>query len=364
MQFLFVNVIVIFVVSVIFTSWLIPKILLIAFRRNLFDEPDERKVYCGLVPRLGGVAFYPVIILSLAFVLGGNLLHGNEDVLFLFKNNSIQIVFFLCSLTILYIIGLVDDLVGVRYMTKLVVQLISAILLIISGLWIDDFYGVFGVTIVPMWFSFGVTIFVVLFIVNAFNLIDGIDGLASGLGAVTSLYYAVIFFLLNEYFCLFVSVATLGVIIPFFYYNVFGDVNKQKKIFMGDAGSLTIGIIFSFLFVKLLMVEDVSSIENFNIFLLSLSPLMIPCFDVVRVVIHRLRNKKNPFLADRNHIHHKLLAIGLSQRKAMMLIVLTAFLWIIFNLVLMLVFDVNIILIIDIVIYTFVNIWLTKKINK
>ena len=144
----------------------------------------------------------------------------------------------------------------------------------------------------------------------------------------------------------------------------FGDVNKQKKIFMGDTGSLTIGMIFSFLFIKLLMVDDISSIGNFNIFLLAFSPLMIPCFDVVRVVIHRLKNKKNPFLADRNHIHHKLLAIGLSQRKAMMLILLTAFLWVMFNLTLMLFLDVNVVLLIDIAIYTFVNMWLTKKINK
>ena len=364
MQFWIINSILVSVISIIFTGWLIPKILLIAFRRNLFDKPDERKIYYGLTPRLGGLAFYPVITLSLALVLGLNLLLGYDEILSLFRDNSMQIIFFLCSLTVLYLVGMADDLVGVRYTAKFAVQLISAILLIISGLYVNNFHEVVGIDAIPMWLSFVVTIFVVLFIVNAFNLIDGIDGLASGLGAIASLFYAVIFFLLNEYFYLFVSVATLGVIIPFFYYNVFGDVNKQKKIFMGDTGSLTIGMIFSFLFVKLLMVDDISSIGNFNIFLLAFSPLMIPCFDVVRVVIHRLKNKKNPFLADRNHIHHKLLAIGLSQRKAMMLIVLLAFLWVIFNLLLMLVCDVNVILVIDIVIYTLVNMWLTKKINN
>ena len=364
MQFWIINSILVSVISIIFTGWLIPKILLIAFRRNLFDKPDERKIYYGLTPRLGGLAFYPVITLSLALVLGLNLLLGYDEILSLFRDNSMQIIFFLCSLTVLYLVGMADDLVGVRYTAKFAVQLISAILLIISGLYVNNFHEVVGIDTIPMWLSFVVTIFVVLFIVNAFNLIDGIDGLASGLGAIACLFYAVVFFLIDEYFYLFVSVATLGVIIPFFYYNVFGDVNKQKKIFMGDTGSLTIGMIFSFLFIKLLMVDDISSIGNFNIFLLAFSPLMIPCFDVVRVVIHRLKNKKNPFLADRNHIHHKLLAVGLSQRKAMMLILLTAFLWVMFNLTLMLFLDVNVVLLIDIAIYTFVNMWLTKKINK
>ncbi len=364
MQFWIVNSLIIFVISVIFTGVLIPKILLIAFRKNLFDKPDERKIYVGSTPRLGGLAFFPVIAFSLALTLGVNFVFGNEFILSVFEGNLLSLIFSLCSLTILYLVGIADDLIGVRYTAKFFVQIVAAILLISSGLYIDNLYGILGLFSLPLWVAYIFTIFVVVFIVNALNLIDGIDGLASGLSAMACLFYAIIFFLLGEYFYVFVAVATLGTIVPFFYYNVFGDVKKQKKIYMGDTGSLTIGLILSVLFIKLFTISDFSFVNDINVVVLAFSPLLIPCFDVVRVVIHRLKNKKNPFLADRNHIHHKLLDVGFSARKAMMLIVFGALFCVGFNILLSLNLNVNIVFAIDIVLYTLFNIWLTSRINN
>lgn len=364
MQFWIVNTIIVFCVSAFFAGWLIPKVLLIAFRRNLFDQPNERKIYYGSIPRLGGLVFYPVITFSIILVFGLNLFCGNNEILDILKTNSIQVIFFFCSLIVLYIVGLADDLVGVRYPAKFASQVLAAVLLICSDLNVTNFCGLFGLYDLPFWFSCLFTVFIILFIVNAINLIDGIDGLASGLSAVACLFYALVFFCVGEFLYLFIAVATIGVIVPFFYYNVFGDVSKQKKIFMGDTGSLTIGLILSFLFLKLSSIQVLPFACDINVLFLAFLPLMIPCFDVVRVVIHRLRNHKNPFLADRNHIHHKLLNIGLSSRVVMVLIVSVAILWIVLNLFLLNIFNSTIVLFVDVLCYVLFNIWLTSKIKK
>ena len=364
MQYWIVNVIIVFFAGVLFARILIPKILTIAFRRNLFDRSDERKVDFGSIPRLGGLVFYPVITFSLVLMMSFNLVLGHNEILTILGDNPTPIIFLLCALLLLYLIGVIDDLVGVRYTTKFVFQILSSVLLIISGIRITSLGGLLGLAELPMWLSWCATIFMILFIVNAFNLIDGIDGLASGLSAITLFLYGIMLFIVGEYLYAFIAVGTLGVLVPFFYYNVFGKVEQHKKIFMGDTGSLTIGFILSLLFVKLLNVESTSSITYSNQLLFIFSPLLIPCFDVVRVVIHRLRHHKNPFLADRNHIHHKLLALGLTARQAMIVIIISAIVLIIFNFVATKYINVHILLLFNITLYSILNIYLTHKIKQ
>lgn len=185
------NVVLSIFLSVLFTSFFIPQILIVSFRKRLFDYADERKVHTGVVPRLGGVAFVPSIIVTVAFVIGLNALLLPESRHCFF--NGKQLAFGVCAMLLLYFEGIMDDLVGLRYRTKFVFQIFSAILIVASGVWLNDFYGLFGVYAVSPYFGMPFTVLIIVFLINAINLIDGIDGLASGLSIVASFFFGLMF---------------------------------------------------------------------------------------------------------------------------------------------------------------------------
>ena len=356
------NSIAVFVVCVLFAGVLIPQILLISFRRRLFDVPDERKIHQGVVPRLGGIAFKPVIFLSIALLLGFSSLFGRGDLAAEIFSEGRTLAFAFCSIMMLYLVGMADDLIGIRYMAKFCVQIVCGVMMIAGGSGIMNLHGMLFINALPVWLGCPLTVLVVVFIINAVNLIDGIDGLASGLCGVACIFYGVIFLMAGEYIYALLAFATLGVLVPFFYYNVFGDVKRGKKIFMGDTGSLTIGMMLCVLSFKVLKSCDADcSMQMPNAFVLAFSPLIVPCFDVVRVYIYRVRRGKNPFLPDKNHIHHKLLAIGMPQRRAMITIILLAILFTLCNILLSNYVCVTLLLAIDVVLWAALNLWLSKK---
>ena len=363
MYFWIINISLVFLLCIFFAGILIPKILLISFRKKLFDVPDERKIHTSIVPRLGGIAFKPVIFFSIALLLGVNLILGRPEIFAELEANVAELSFGFCTVMILYLVGMADDLIGVRYRAKFVVQILCAVLFIAGGVWIDNLYGIFGISDLPAWIGYPLTILAVVFIINAINLIDGIDGLASGLSGVALLSYGLAFMHLQQYIYAMLSFATLGVLVPFFYYNVFGNPEHGRKIFMGDTGSLTIGIMLCFLSIKLSLYTPTRDTFLYNPAALAFSPLMIPCLDVVRVFIHRIRMKKNPFMPDKSHIHHKLLALGMPQRKAMVTIVSLSLIFSLCNVVLSQYININLLLIMDILVWTGANIWLTNKIE-
>lgn len=360
-----VNSILVFIVCAFSAGVLIPQILLISFRRNLFDMPDGRKIHQSAVPRLGGIAFKPVVFFSVTLLLGVCQLLGYGDMLGGIASESCSLAFGFCSIMVLYLVGMADDLIGIRYRAKFVVQIACGLMVIAGGLWLDNLHGLFLIYNIPAWVGWPVTVLAVVFIINAINLIDGIDGLASGLCGVAMLFYGVIFLMAHEYIYAMLAFATLGVLVPFFYYNVFGDAKRGRKIFMGDTGSLTIGMMLCILSLKVCRCfPDDTSASLPNVFVLAYSPLIIPCFDVVRVYLHRVRNGKNPFLPDKNHIHHKLLAIGMRQRTAMITIVSVSVLFTLCNIMLSTYVSVTPLLLADILVWTAANIWLTRKIQK
>lgn len=360
-----VNALLAMLLSILFAGILIPQILLVSFRRKLFDEPDERKIHRGAVPRLGGIAFTPVICFSVSLLLGISFLLGDSDIEFLMRSNAQAIAFGFCALLMLYLTGMADDLIGVRYRAKFVIQAFCAVLLVGGGLCITDLHGLFGLRAISPWFGLPLTILVVIYVINAINLIDGIDGLCSGLSSAAFIIYGSAFLLLDKPVYAMLSFASLGVLIQFFYYNVFGNAERGKKIFMGDTGSLTIGLLLVFQGLTLLeYAPDSITAFRTNPLVFAVSPLLIPCFDVARVFIHRLRHHGNPFLPDKSHIHHKLLALGLPQRVAMTLIVLAAVLFSVINIVVSRYVNINILLLIDIAVWTLTNLWLTSRINR
>ena len=241
MYFWIVNCSLAFLLCVLCAGIVIPQILLIAFRKQLFDLPDERKIHHCAVPRLGGIAFKPVVFFTIALLLGINMVLGHSEMLSEIGNDVRPLAFAFCSIMVLYLVGMADDLIGIRYRAKFVIQILCGVMLIAGGVYINNLYGVLGIHAVPLWLGYPLTILIVVFIINAINLIDGIDGLASGLCSIACLFYGLTFFMLHQYVYAMLAFATLGVLVPFFYYNVFGNAKHGRKIFMGDTGSLSIG---------------------------------------------------------------------------------------------------------------------------
>ena len=347
-------------VSAVFTSVLIPKILLVSFRRRLFDPVDSRKIHQGIIPRLGGIAFMPSIFFTILLLVGINTAFAQGELWRNIQDNITEISFTCCALLLLYLTGIIDDMIGVRYKNKFVIQILCGILLISAGLALHDLYGVFGIQVLYKLLGFILTILVIVFIVNAINLIDGIDGLASGLSIVAMGYYGILFIQGHQLVYAVLSFATVGTLLPFFYYNVFGNVNRGRKLFMGDTGSLTLGLILAFCSLRIANSASMLSAEA-NPMVAAFAPLLIPCMDVVRVFFFRIRSGKNPFTPDKNHIHHKMLAIGMPARWAMITIVLISALLTAANVLLMRWVNSNILLVCDVALYTVFNLWLSWR---
>ncbi len=354
----------VFVVALLLTGIIIPQILLIAFSKKLFDEVDERKIHKGIVPRLGGIAFLPAIIFSICLVLAVNISFGITDSAVVFTNCSQQIMYLLCAEMLMFLVGIADDLIGVRYKAKFVSQILCAIFICASGAYIHNMYGVLWIEELPSWIGWCISGFFVVYIVNAVNLIDGIDGLASGLSGIALIFYGVVLTLANEWVLALLVWAQLGTLVPFFYYNVFGNPKKRKKIFMGDTGSLTVGIMLSFIALSVTKIDAPNVTKDYNELVLAFSPLIIPAFDVVRVYFHRIRQHRNPFLPDKCHIHHKLLALGLNQRASLCAILLSAVIFMLVNVALSPYVSATWLLAGDIVLWLCGNLLITRAIRK
>ena len=310
---------------------IIPRILVISHKKRLYDVPDARKVHTMPVPRLGGLSFFPVILMSMFLVIGFRLYLWDVNVSGLSFNMLYEYLFLFVGMTLLYLVGVCDDLVGVGYRYKFAVQIAAAFLLVLSGNWFDSFGGLFGIYSVPVWVGVPFTVFIVVYITNAINLIDGIDGLASGLCCIALSVLSVIFFLRGQYVYALLAICTLGILLPFWCYNVFGNANRGHKLFMGDAGSLTLGYVISFLIIHMSVTNEVSPTLSNPYMVIAFSTVLVPLLDVIRVVLHRLREHKNPFLPDKNHFHHKLLRTGMRVRMVMVCIIAISAFFILLN---------------------------------
>ncbi|MBC3758483.1 undecaprenyl/decaprenyl-phosphate alpha-N-acetylglucosaminyl 1-phosphate transferase [Hyunsoonleella sp. SJ7] len=273
------------------------------------DKPNSRSSHLKRTPTLGGVSFFYTLIFALFFLRE-------------WSDNS-EAMFFIPGLTILFIIGLKDDLVVLSPYTKLAAQFISiAFVLSNEAFVISSLHGFFGVYDIPLYISYLIGGFIMMTIVNAYNLIDGIDGLAAIVGIVILIIYSTIFYMTKDYFYLLLSLTLNGCLIAFLKYNLSAS---HEKIFMGDTGSLIVGFIISILTLKFLALPS-DKLEHLpflieNIPLIAIGILIVPLFDTARVFTIRLANRKSPFSADRNHTHHILIDyFNLSHKKASLII--------------------------------------------
>lgn len=313
-----------------------------------------------LVPRLGGIAFMPCMMLSFfiaLFAMAGDF-QGKKIELNLWS------LHFMLSLVLIYAVGIVDDLIGLNARIKFFVQIIAASLLPMAGLYINNLYGLFGIHEIPFWAGAPITVLAIVFIDNAINLIDGIDGLCAGISFIALFGFLFCFWAEGLYIYCILIAGLAGVLVPYFYFNVFGTVEHNRKIFMGDSGSLTLGFILAFLFVKYIMENKAVMPFNESRMALAYTFLIVPVFDVVRVVFHRIRTHRSIFDADKNHIHHKVMRSGLSMHQALLTIIILCICFVLINLLFYTLLNVTLLLITDIAIYTIFNVVLTHLIKK
>lgn len=357
-----------FFLSLMMGFIIIPRILVISHRKRLYDMPNERKVHTNPIPRLGGFAFLPAVQLSFLSCLG-TFLYLNQ-----FDSSILQIVhldvvyqflFLFVGIILLYLVGAYDDIVGTSYKYKFLVQIIAALIIVLSGSCFTSLGGVCGIYTLPKFIGIPFTILLMVFITNSINLIDGIDGLSSGLCAISLGFMSYIFYEKSDYIYALLSFCTLGILVPFWYYNVFGNAKHCTKIFMGDAGSLTLGYVLSYLLIHMCKEHQLTE-DSFNPYLVvAFSLVLVPCLDVIRVFLIRIRHKKNPFLPDKNHIHHKFLRLGLSVRRTLISILFVSILFNLLNIFMVLLsVDITLIIIIDIILWCVLHVVLNYNIAQ
>ncbi len=284
-----------------------PHIINIAHLKNLFDEPSERKVHKHKIPRLGGFGVAIAFMLTTLFFMQASLLPTWN--------------YILCAVLVIFSVGFKDDIVGLSPSKKLLAQVTSSFIIVhFADIQMRSCYGMFGIYELPTPVSYIVSMFTIIVITNAFNLIDGINGLLGLIGCITSLTFSFLFYALNLPQFSLLAITITGALIGFLYYNI-----TPAKVFMGDAGSLVLGFLMAVFAVKLI---DTPQLENTREAFVTIQAtpalaaaiLAVPLFDTLRVFFIRIRNKKSPFSADRNHIHHLLIDSGFSHLTATLIL--------------------------------------------
>ena len=281
----------------------IPVIVKIGKAKSLMAEPNDRTSHNASIPSLGGVAIFAGVILGSTLFIPPDHIEG-------------PLRYIIAAIFILFLVGQIDDIICISWQKKLIAQILSSLILIVMGNFrFTTLFGLAGIHAIPVWASAAITLFVFVAIINAFNLIDGIDGLASGTGIMSSFLMGILLYGIGAHGMAIVAWSLTGSLVPFFCFNVFG---KKNKIFMGDTGSLMIGLLIA-LFAEVICGRERS--DNLIIYMhaapsMVLAILIYPLFDMTRVVILRLINGKSPFIADRNHIHHLFLDAGYSHSRS------------------------------------------------
>lgn len=291
-------------VSALLTHLTVPVIVRISALKTLLDKPNDRKVNKLPIPNLGGVAMFFGVTISTLLVI---------------ENMEVRdFRYILAAMILLFFVGIKDDILILSARTKLIAQFIAAgFLAILGNIRLTNLHGIFGIGEINYWFSVALSLVVIVGIINAMNLIDGIDGLAGGLGLMISTLFGTIFILFGQLQYAILCFAVVGSLMSFLFYNVFG---KTNKIFMGDTGSLMLGLLVAVMFIKYNEIA-IDSANNAFSPAISIAIVFVPLFDMVRVFCIRMMNKKSPFKPDMNHIHHRFLQLGHSHLVSSLLII-------------------------------------------
>ena len=282
------------------TLWIHPKVLKIAILKNIVDNPDARKLQRNPVPVMGGIAVFFGITIGLCC----------SQAIF----NSASTFMLISAMLIMLYTGTMDDIIslspGIRFLIEI---LVIVWLMYTSNSSINCFWGLWGISTIPAWISYPLTIFAAVGIINAINLIDGVNGLSSGFCFMSSVLFAIFFQITGNQTMTTLAMSAAGAIVPFFLHNVFG---QNTKIFIGDGGTLVIGTMMAMFVMNILGTNSGCSIlaaKGVGLIPFTLAVLSIPVFDTLRVMSTRILNKKSPFHPDKTHLHHMFIDLGFSH---------------------------------------------------
>ncbi len=291
----------------VITCAVIPSIVKISKLKGLCSIPNGRTSHNNVTPIFGGIAVFAGFIIS--------------TVLFAGTYFKFELQYIISGLFIVLFMGIKDDILIINPWKKLAGQIIAALIIsVLADIRITHLFGLLGIDQLPYIVSILLTILVLLVIINGFNLIDGIDGLASGIGILTSSVFGIWFWMTGNIAYTILSFSFTGSLLAFFSFNVFSNKNK---IFLGDTGSLVTGLVIGVLACSFLQLEStaegVADIQSSPAFAFGI--LIVPLFDTLRVFALRIIQGKSPFVADRQHIHHRLLQLGITHLQATLILV-------------------------------------------
>ncbi|MDX1365724.1 MAG: MraY family glycosyltransferase [Arenibacter latericius] len=287
-----------------------PVMILLVTRKRLMDTPVSRSMHSSRTPTLGGIVvfiIFSITLITLALLLG------------LPQDSLLDILAILAGTILLMSAGVKDDLIGISPKKKLIIQIFAAcVVVILTDLRITDCYGIFGLGELPYIVSVLLTLFVFIVVINAFNLIDGLDGLAGTIGIITSTAFGIFYFLNDRTSMILVSFALIGSLMGFLRHNL----SRKRKIFMGDSGSMFVGFLLAYQAISFLNYHTVEvNGESFaEAPIIAIAILSFPLLDTLRVFCIRISQKRSPFSADRNHIHHRLLDMKFTHKRASLIL--------------------------------------------
>jgi UDP-GlcNAc:undecaprenyl-phosphate GlcNAc-1-phosphate transferase len=291
-----------FVIALSVALYAVPVVIRIAQSLKMFDQPNGRSSAQHAVPTLGGIAIFLGFILSATIGVDGYIFPGLTAIF-----TAVLLMFF---------VGLKDDILNISAYKKITAQLITAaILIFLAKIRFTNLHGFLGIEEISYMQGVVLTAFVMIVFINAYNLVDGIDGLAAGLSIFATTVFGVWFFICGHFEYAVLSFSLVGALTGFFFYNVYGIKNK---IFMGDTGSLILGTILSIIVIKFneLNVDQTAPYAIASAPAVSFAILIYPLVDTLRVFIIRILHKRSPFSPDKNHLHHRLLTLGFSHKEA------------------------------------------------
>lgn len=297
-----------FLAATLITALCIPQIIRLSRKYKLVDNPDQRKMHKVPIPTLGGIGFFTgFIVLSLFWMIVlGNL---SDFVLFI-------------ALLVLFVTGIFDDLTDMRALVKFGIQIVVALIISYFGFRVESLFGIFGIYEMPVWAQYAFSVLLITGLTNAFNLIDGIDGLAGGLAFINSLIMGAILLLQGNVIYGTLAISFAGALFGFLIFNF-----NPAKIFMGDTGSLIVGFLMAIFGIVILKAgaplhswfQDHTS----AITIVVVGILLLPVYDTLRVFAERILKKSSPFKPDKTHVHHLLIETGANHKKAVFILYTT-----------------------------------------
>jgi len=293
-----------FLTAFLITYFAIPSIIKIAREKNLVDEPGERRSHSKSVPTLGGLGIFAGLIFATTFWIPFNFYEYPE-------HDYIQ--YMLCAFIIIFLIGAKDDIIPLSPIKKMGGQVLTAFILVwFAGIQLTSLYGIFGIYDIPPYIGIPLTIFTIIVIINSLNLIDGINGLSGTVGLVICITFGYWFFRINRLDLAVLAASMSGALVAFLRYNI------ESEIFMGDTGSLLVGLTASILALNFIELnrEYINEYSVQSVPAVAVGVLIIPLFDTLRVFTLRVLRRRSPFSPDRTHIHHLLLDLEFSHLQA------------------------------------------------